>query len=371
MIDIDIKGKTYKQITKLDLSRKSLTTFPREVLQCTNLRKLILSNNQISKIPKDILVLKKLKVLDVSHNCLTQLHASIFQLSKLEIINASFNAIKSIPKQIESSGIKTLLLQHNHISTLSAEMIYHLEKLNISNNQIKQLDLSDRMFYLNLIWISGNPIQRLNINLSKLTRLKAIYAYTADNNCYRIKDSIYKKMCEVKGNSLEQLKLNMPRDEETEIEYKKSEHEVTIFISYAHNDEKWLSLLKKHLKVLQREFSFKYWDDNRIRTGNSWREEIEYALNVARAAILLVSTDFLASDFIRDVELSTLLKKAEKNGTKIFPVIVSPCRFKETKALEGIEAVNNPEKTLNECTEPERERIMLKLMDDLENWLKK
>ena len=65
---IEIKGKTQKQVTKINLSGHGLKEFPQNIFEYTNLTKLVLSNNQIKVIPKDILKLKRLKVLDLANN---------------------------------------------------------------------------------------------------------------------------------------------------------------------------------------------------------------------------------------------------------------------------------------------------------------
>ena len=103
---------------------------------------------------------------------------------------------------------------------------------------------------------------------------------------------------------------------------------VNIFISYAHTDAKWLEKLQNHLKVLKKYFdNIECWADTQLKGGDKWREEIEKAIEKANVAILLVSTDFLASDFIATDELPPLLRKAADSGARILPLIVSPCDY--------------------------------------------
>lgn len=121
---------------------------------------------------------------------------------------------------------------------------------------------------------------------------------------------------------------------------------VNIFISYAHSDKKWLEKLQKHLKVIEKFFgNIETWDDTQLKGGDKWRKEIEAAIEKANVAILLVSTDFLASDFISTDELPPLLRKAAEIGTRILPLIVSPCDY-EISELGEFQAINSPDRTL-------------------------
>ncbi len=71
-----------------------------------------------------------------------------------------------------------------------------------------------------------------------------------------------------------------------------------LFISYSRHDEYWLGKIRTHLKPLESLFGLVRWDDSRIQPGDVWLKEIEGALERAQVALLLVSPDFLASDFI-------------------------------------------------------------------------
>src|SRR4029453_7203176 len=96
-----------------------------------------------------------------------------------------------------------------------------------------------------------------------------------------------------------------------------------IFVSYSHSDEHWLKRLQVHLKPLTRDGRNDLWDDTQLQVGDEWREEIERAIKSCQAAVLLVSADFMASDFIDKDELPPLLRAAREKGVRIFPVIIS------------------------------------------------
>lgn len=149
-------------------------------------------------------------------------------------------------------------------------------------------------------------------------------------------------------------------------------NKINIFISYSHADEKWLERLKQHLKVLSRHYnSVEYWADTKLRGGDRWREEISSAINRANVAILLVSTSFLASDFIVNDELPPILYKAEEEGTTILPVIVSPCDFSDSE-LGKFQAINSPDRTLADIVDDEAaiERVFLELNKSIKELLK-
>ncbi len=137
-----------------------------------------------------------------------------------------------------------------------------------------------------------------------------------------------------------------------------------VFVSYSHKDKKWLERVQTHLKVLESEgISVNLWDDTQIKAGMKWRKEIKKGMLTAKVAILLVSTDFLASDFIRKNELPPLLKSAEKDGAAILPVILKRCRYSTSKLAE-FQAVNDPEKEpLSKLTEDGQDEILVKLTD--------
>jgi TIR domain len=134
-----------------------------------------------------------------------------------------------------------------------------------------------------------------------------------------------------------------------------------VFISYSHADSEWLQRVKVHLKPLERNSIIEIWEDTRIKTGDNWKNEIERALSESESAILLVSADFLASDFIIENELPQLLKIAKTKGTRIFQIIISPCCFDETERLSQFQAVNSASNTLIEMSRGDQERLLLQL----------
>jgi hypothetical protein len=144
-----------------------------------------------------------------------------------------------------------------------------------------------------------------------------------------------------------------------------------IFISYSHSDKRWLDRLHIHLKPLERDNTIVRWDDTMLKPGTKWREEIDQALKVAKVAILLVSADFLASDFITHNELPPLLKAAEEKGAVILPVIISACLFLRNKNLSQFQAVNDPSRPLNKMRRHQQDEVFVKITEAVEEALKR
>jgi len=144
-----------------------------------------------------------------------------------------------------------------------------------------------------------------------------------------------------------------------------------IFISYCHRDSEYLDRLLVHLKPLEKEGLVDLWTDNQLRAGDLWKREIETALNRANVAVLLVSADFLASEFIINNELPPLLRNAEEKGTRIIPLILKPCRFSREETLRQFHAINDPQKPLIQLSEGERELIYDSVSSEIEKTIKR
>ena len=140
-----------------------------------------------------------------------------------------------------------------------------------------------------------------------------------------------------------------------------------VFISYSRNDKVWLERLQRHLKPLDRQKIIRCWDDTRIPIGAKWKDEIQGALDSANFAVLLISADFLASDFIVDNELPPLLASAEDRGTIILPVIIGSCDFSGTPSLSQFQAVNDPAQPLNKMMEGDWEHVLSKVAETIKN----
>nr|WP_242042121.1 toll/interleukin-1 receptor domain-containing protein [Leptolyngbya sp. FACHB-541] len=125
-----------------------------------------------------------------------------------------------------------------------------------------------------------------------------------------------------------------------------------VFVSYSHQDRNWLKQLQTHLKPMIRNQTLDVWDDTRIQPGAEWRKDIETALSAAKVAVLLVSPDFLASDFIADQELPPLLNAAEQEGLTVFWIPISYSSYEETE-IAKYQSAHPPQQPLDSLSPPE------------------
>jgi nucleotide-binding universal stress UspA family protein len=142
-----------------------------------------------------------------------------------------------------------------------------------------------------------------------------------------------------------------------------------IFVSYSHHDDQWLERLQVHLRPLARQGGIDLWDDTRIRAGDEWRREIEEAIEVCKVAVLVVTADFMASDFIDSNELPPLLQAAKQRGVRIISVLASSSNFEDTE-LARYQAINSPSKPLDMLPRGEQEAVFVKLYKEIRNSLR-
>jgi hypothetical protein len=97
-----------------------------------------------------------------------------------------------------------------------------------------------------------------------------------------------------------------------------------LFYSYAHEDEAHLTRLRTHLALLKRENRISEWYDRKIQPGDEWDSSIKEQLESARVILLLVSADFIASDYCWGTEVRRALEKHVHKEAIVIPVILSP-----------------------------------------------
>lgn len=100
---------------------------------------------------------------------------------------------------------------------------------------------------------------------------------------------------------------------------------VDIFFSYSHKDESLRDELATHLKLLERAGVIRSWHDRCVGAGEEWRSAIDEHLENAHIFLLLVSADFLASDYCYDVEMKRALERHDAAEATVLPIILRCC----------------------------------------------
>jgi len=97
---------------------------------------------------------------------------------------------------------------------------------------------------------------------------------------------------------------------------------ISLFYSYSHKDEALRERLETHLSLLKDEGVIQDWHDRRIQAGTEWDGVINENLEKAKIILLLVSSDFMASRYCRDVEVKRAMERHEAGAARVIPVIV-------------------------------------------------
>lgn len=127
-----------------------------------------------------------------------------------------------------------------------------------------------------------------------------------------------------------------------------------LFVSYCHRDEPpWLDHFRIHLSPFLRRGDLRTWHDRHIEPGEEWRAEIDAALERATTALLLVTSKYLASDFIMDHELPLILSasRRDKEPLTLLWIAVSASNYQVT-AIEKLQALNDPKRPLDTLAAP-------------------
>jgi len=112
-----------------------------------------------------------------------------------------------------------------------------------------------------------------------------------------------------------------------------------VFVSYSHNDGAEKDALVTQLRVLQNGADLiEVWSDDAIGAGEAWEAAIEKALDRARVVVLLVSANFLTSDFILRKEMPALLRRREQEGVRVVPIIAKACAWERVSWLKEMNA---------------------------------
>jgi len=121
---------------------------------------------------------------------------------------------------------------------------------------------------------------------------------------------------------------------------------VEIFCSYAHEDEVWRDKLEQHLHVLQLQGLISLWHDRLIVPGTDWAKAIDTHLETASIILLLVSADFLASDYCVGIEMKRALERQGASEALVIPILLRQVDWREAP-FAHLQALPNDLKPLS------------------------
>nr|WP_288210138.1 toll/interleukin-1 receptor domain-containing protein [uncultured Dysgonomonas sp.] len=125
---------------------------------------------------------------------------------------------------------------------------------------------------------------------------------------------------------------------------------VSVFISYSHEDETYKDKLEKHLSILKRNEIIETWHDRKIVPGEEWDKIIKQELESAQIILLLVSVDFLNSDYCYDVEIKRAVERHNSGEAVLIPIILRKCDWKDTSfsKIQALPKNADPVKSFND-----------------------
>ncbi|UCD51227.1 MAG: toll/interleukin-1 receptor domain-containing protein [Phycisphaerales bacterium] len=132
---------------------------------------------------------------------------------------------------------------------------------------------------------------------------------------------------------------------------------------------KWKDRLRRFLKPLDIWNETKVWADDCIDAGADWFEAIKMAINDSAVAILLVTTDFLGTEFIAKEEIPDLLRLRSERGMWVIPVLISHCPWESVRWLKRMNIVPEKATPLYTMDEPDQDAFLSQLANDIDKFL--
>lgn len=114
------------------------------------------------------------------------------------------------------------------------------------------------------------------------------------------------------------------------MEQKDDIRQLKVFIAYSREDNADRERLEKHLSTLKRNAAISTWYDGKIEAGKDWEREIKDALNLSDIILLLISPDFIDSDYCYDIEMNRALERHNTGDATVIPIIVRHCDWEDT-----------------------------------------
>ena len=142
------------------------------------------------------------------------------------------------------------------------------------------------------------------------------------------------------------------------------------FISYAREDVRWVDRIKTALGILTLSGELTLFIDRTIETGELWERKLADAIDASDGAILVISGDFLGSEFIRTKELPRLFAAREQRAFGLIPIVVRPCPLQLATDLIQFQMFNDPASAFSSMKDWEVDRELARLAEELAKLLR-
>lgn len=127
---------------------------------------------------------------------------------------------------------------------------------------------------------------------------------------------------------------------------------VEVFFSYSHKDEIFRDQLEDHLSMLKRQGLIKPWHDRKITPGDEWQGEIDANLASADLILLLITSNFLASDYCYDIEMKQAMKRHQSGEAQIIPIILTPVEGWQYSPFSKLQVLPKDGKPVSRWADP-------------------
>ena len=233
-------------------------------------------------------------------------------------------ALDFVQDDIEENKVKTTLIdyvrQTKNFAGWSLSTFYHkvVNELVDLVDYVPGLDESEKV---NKIWrlcrTHGNQVE------AAIRRMREVH----DDNLYRrLPENSFLQMIAEGEHFRESIQ---ERQWDRTIDSRSQSRGIEVFCAYSHKDEGLREQLENHLSSLRRRGIIEVWHDRRIGAGGEWDREIHEHLNTSDMILLLISSDFLASDYCYNVEMNRAIERHDAEEACVMPIILRPVDWEE------------------------------------------